>query len=152
MAVGEFIASLNGTTVASGGLTGGRTLTGGLIPITPGVEYQLFQQLHALAGSETLVDADVSGTADFLHTAVLRSVIVTDANGAVLGGFSVQTATGLDYLNLTATPEPSSLLLSLLGLGAVALLRLSTKLSRFASAKGPSVRHSTLPDRSISST
>lgn len=77
--------------------------------------------LHAMAGNETMVEADVSGTMDFLHTARLRLVAVTDSAGSPLSGYSLESGSGLNYLNLSDVPEPASTALFLLGAVALAI-------------------------------
>jgi hypothetical protein len=115
--------SWNFNTVASPILTSDTTVTSSLIPIVPGVEYSLYQQFHILTGAETDQEMDISGRGDFFNTVRLRPLVVTDALGNPLPGYTLETASGYDYFGDTSVPEPGTSALILLGGAMLAGIR-----------------------------
>jgi len=109
-----------GWTAGVGSLTGGSTFFSLLIPMTWSAPWNVKVGLLAWA----------YGTADanFLSTAKISGVELYDANRIAITNFSLTAASGVDYLNVGATPpvvtpEPSTLLLGAMGLFAIGVAR-----------------------------
>ena len=69
-----------------------------------------------------LTDGDtVAGSADFSATAVLEAILLFDASGNPVSGYTVTGESGTVYPTAAPVPEPATL--AALGLGAAALLR-----------------------------
>jgi hypothetical protein len=66
------------------------------------------------AGSDTFSD---SASADFLHTAILSSVGVSDSAGNTLANFTITTGSGRAFPVVASIPEPESYAMLLAGLG-----------------------------------
>jgi hypothetical protein len=80
-------------------------------------------QLTAAIGNLSYSGAEVGhATADFLHTATMKPVIVQDQSGHVVPNAVILSDTGFDYTN-PAAPEPGSALLVLSGFATVLLVR-----------------------------
>jgi hypothetical protein len=108
-----------GWTAATGSLSGGSTFFSLLLPMTWGTQWQLKVGLlsWAYGTSET----------QFLSTAKITGVTLYDASQTEVTNVTLTSATGTDYLRIgqpttpsTSVPEPSSLLLMLVGTIALA--------------------------------
>lgn len=108
----------SGWTSSTGSLSGSSTFFSVLLPITWGTQWSVKAGL--LAWSYGTADAD------FLNTARVSGIDLFDANQVAVTNFTLTSASGTDYLNVgapTTVPEPSTLMLSLVSLGALALGR-----------------------------
>jgi hypothetical protein len=70
------------------------------------------------AGPVTFND---SASADFLHTAILSSVVVSDSAGNALPKFTIITGSGRAFPAAAPIPEPESYALMLAGLGLLGI-------------------------------
>jgi hypothetical protein len=57
--------------------------------------------------------------ADFMHTAILTSVKAYDANGVLVPNITISAESGTHYPLTSPVPEPATMALMLLGLGAI---------------------------------
>jgi hypothetical protein len=120
LAIVTLYASWGHKTVVSPVLTSDTTVYSALIPIVPGVEYSVYHQFHILLGAETDEEMDISGAADFSNTVRLRPLVVTDALGTPLPGYTLETASGYNYLGDSSVPEPGTSALMLMGAAVLA--------------------------------
>jgi len=72
-----------------------------------------------------------TGSAQFLNTLVLTGLTPTDLNGNLAGGAQFASASGTRYSTEGVAPEPSTVLLSLLGIGAITIIRARRETRRF---------------------
>lgn len=103
-----------GWTLGSGTLSGGNTFESGLFAI------DLLKSWNFKAG--LIVNAYGWADNDFYSTAKLVGVALFDAQGHAIDGFTLSSASGVDYL-AAAVPEPATTALFVMGLLALAGFR-----------------------------